>query len=80
MAVAAIGLTPISPTIEVVPVVEIPDFARITKLPAVPRSTGCGPAATVVTVVKAPHFITCQRIACEVLATVVTWQYMCCSL
>jgi hypothetical protein len=40
MAVAAIGLTPISPTTEVLPVVVIPDFARIVKLPAVPRSTG----------------------------------------
>jgi hypothetical protein len=40
MAVAAIGLTPISPTIEVVPVVEIPDFARIAKLAADPRGTG----------------------------------------
>jgi hypothetical protein len=30
IAVLSIGLTPISPTIEVVPVVEIPDFARIT--------------------------------------------------
>ena len=29
-----------SPTIEVVPVVEIPDFDRITKFPAVPRFTG----------------------------------------
>jgi hypothetical protein len=47
IAVAAIGLTPISPTIEVVPVVEIPDFARITKLPADPRSTGARGAALV---------------------------------
>ncbi len=37
MAVA--GLTPISPTIKVVPVVEIPVFARITKSSADPRST-----------------------------------------
>jgi hypothetical protein len=43
MYVAAAGLTPISPVIEVVPVVEIPVFARITKLPAVPRDTGAGP-------------------------------------
>ena len=39
MKVAAAGLTPISPTIEVVPVVEIPDFARIAKLAADPRFT-----------------------------------------
>jgi hypothetical protein len=43
MYVAAAGLTPISPVIEVVPVVEIPVFARITKFPAVPRDTGAGP-------------------------------------
>jgi hypothetical protein len=52
MAVWSIGLTPISPPMEVVPVVEIPDFAKIVKLPAVPRSTGAGPAAVVVPVVK----------------------------
>ena len=40
MKVAAAGLAPISPTTEVVPVVEIPDFARITKLAADPRGTG----------------------------------------
>ncbi len=40
MAVLAIGLTPMFPTIEVAPVLEIPDFDRITKLPAVPRFTG----------------------------------------
>jgi hypothetical protein len=40
MKVAAAGLIPISPTIEVVPVVEIPDFARIAKSPTDPRSTG----------------------------------------
>ena len=45
--VAAIGLTPISPVIEVDPVVEIPDFVRITKLPADPRFTVAGPAANV---------------------------------
>jgi hypothetical protein len=37
--VAEIGLTPIFPTIDVVPVVVIPDFDRITKFPAVPRFT-----------------------------------------
>jgi hypothetical protein len=40
MKVAAAGLTPISPTIEVVPVVEIPDFDRIAKFAADPRGTG----------------------------------------
>src|SRR5450830_1909791 len=45
MVLAGAGLTPISPVTEEVPVVEIPDFARITKLPAVPRTTGAGPAA-----------------------------------
>jgi hypothetical protein len=45
MVLAAAGLTPISPVTWVVPVVEIPDFARTTKLPAVPRFTAAGPAA-----------------------------------
>jgi hypothetical protein len=45
MAVLVIGLTPISPVIEVVPVVDIPDFDRMTKLPADPRFTAAGPAA-----------------------------------
>jgi hypothetical protein len=45
MALAAAGLTPISPVAWVVPVVETPVFARITKLPAVPRFTIAGPAA-----------------------------------
>jgi hypothetical protein len=48
MAVLSIGLTPMSPTIEVAPVVEIPDFDRITKLPAVPRFTGAIVAPVVV--------------------------------
>jgi hypothetical protein len=39
MDVAASGLTPISPVIAVTPVVEIPVFARITKLPADRRFT-----------------------------------------
>lgn len=54
MAVLVIGLTPISPTIEVAPVVEIPDFDRITKLPAVPRFTGvrAEPVVVVVLVVE----------------------------
>jgi hypothetical protein len=38
IAVAKIGLTPIFPLIFDVPVVEIPVFARIAKLHAVPRS------------------------------------------
>jgi hypothetical protein len=42
MAVAAIGLAPISPVIAVVPVDEIPVFVRIAKLPAEPRFTGRG--------------------------------------
>jgi hypothetical protein len=37
-----------SPTIEVVPVVEIPAFARAAKLAAVPRLTAAGPAAKAV--------------------------------
>ncbi len=45
MAVLSIGLTPISPIIEVVPVVEMPDFDRMAKLPADPRFTAAGPAA-----------------------------------
>src|SRR5665648_803652 len=51
MAVLSIGLTPISPTIDVVPVVEIPDLDRTTKSPAIPRFTAvcvlalAGPAA-----------------------------------
>jgi hypothetical protein len=42
MKLAAAGLIPISPVILVVPVVEIPVFARSTKSPAVPRFTGAG--------------------------------------
>jgi hypothetical protein len=42
MYVAAAGLIPILPTIDVVPVVETPVFAKITKLPAVPRFTVAG--------------------------------------
>ena len=38
----AIGLTPILPVIADWGMVEIPDFARITKLPAPPRLTGTG--------------------------------------
>jgi hypothetical protein len=43
MDVAAIGETPIFPVIFVVPVVVIPDFARIAKLPADPRFTDEAP-------------------------------------
>jgi hypothetical protein len=43
IAVAAIGLTPILPVMAVVPVVEIPDFARITKSAAALRFTAAGP-------------------------------------
>ncbi|MEN6518933.1 MAG: hypothetical protein ABFC38_12275 [Methanospirillum sp.] len=43
MAVELIGLTPISPVMDDVPVFEIPDFARIAKLQADPRSTEVAP-------------------------------------
>src|SRR5450830_1571016 len=43
MKLAAAGLTPISPTIAVVPMVEMADFAKTTKFPAVPRLTAAGP-------------------------------------
>ena len=48
MNVAAAGLIPISPTTEVAPVVEIPDFAKTVKLPAEERLTASGPAASAV--------------------------------
>jgi hypothetical protein len=48
MAVWAIGLTPIFPTIEVPTVVEIPDLVRTTKLAAEPRLTGVCVAALAV--------------------------------
>ena len=47
MAVAAIGLTPMFPTIEVVPVVVIPDLDRITKFAAFPRYTRVGPRCVI---------------------------------
>ena len=50
IAVLSMGLTPISPRIVDPAVVEIPVFARITKLPADPRFTTAGPAGTVVAV------------------------------
>ena len=43
MAVAAAGLTPISPFTKVIPVVEIPALVRIEKLPAPPRVGRIGP-------------------------------------
>jgi hypothetical protein len=46
MAVAAAGLTPIFPVIEVTPMVEIPVFDKTEKSPAVLRSTIPGPCAT----------------------------------
>jgi hypothetical protein len=45
----AAGLTPISPVMVVAPVVVISDSPKITKLPAVPRLTGNGPAASAAT-------------------------------
>jgi hypothetical protein len=51
MAVLLIGLTPMSPTMEVVPVVEIPDFDRMANSPAVPRLTGARVAPVVLEVV-----------------------------
>lgn len=49
---AAAGLTPISPVIAEVGTVEMADFASTAKFPAVPRSTGAGPRAADVPVVK----------------------------
>ena len=43
MKLAAAGLTPMSPTMDVVPVVEIPVLAKATKLAAVPKLTAAGP-------------------------------------
>jgi hypothetical protein len=47
MPVLEMGLTPMSPRMDVVPVVEIPDLARIVKLPALPRFTGVCAAGAV---------------------------------
>ena len=71
MYVAAAGLSPISPVMWVVPVVEIPDFARITKFPAIPRSTGCGPAANAVTVLKFHTLLLASAFPARSLAPVV---------
>jgi hypothetical protein len=46
MAVEPIGLTPMSPLMAVVPVVEIPDLAKAAKFPANPRFTGSCTADT----------------------------------
>jgi len=40
MADEAIGLTPLFPVTAEVGIVEMPDFARITHFPALPRFTG----------------------------------------
>ena len=45
MELAATGLTPMSPTMDVVPVVEIPVLANTTKLAALPKFTAKGPWA-----------------------------------
>jgi hypothetical protein len=52
MAVEPMGLTPISPVTTELGTVEIPDFARIAKLPADPRFTGTTPATGPHPVVK----------------------------
>ncbi len=41
IAVESMGKTPMLPTMEVVPAVEMPALDKITKSPAVPRLTGC---------------------------------------
>jgi len=61
MAVLAIGLTPIFPIIAVLPVFVTPAFARITKLPADPRSTGA--AARLVAGMAVAKKITAAAIA-----------------
>lgn len=53
---AAAGLTPMSPTMAVVPVVEMPVFAKATKFPADPRPTGTRPAAADTIRVAEPDF------------------------
>jgi 4-hydroxy-tetrahydrodipicolinate synthase len=54
-AVLAIGLTAILPVIVVVPVVEIPDLARIVKWEALPRCTGaCGDRTIEFAIILAP--------------------------
>jgi hypothetical protein len=47
MAVAAAGLTPISPSTVVIPVVEIPDFVNVVKSPAERRFIGPGPTGAI---------------------------------
>jgi hypothetical protein len=50
MALAAMGETAMSPVITELGTVEMPVFARMTKLPAVPRSTGSAPIETLIMV------------------------------
>jgi hypothetical protein len=50
IALAAIGLTPISPVTLVAPVVEMPVLLNTVKLPAVPKLIAEGPEARAVTV------------------------------
>ena len=52
MAVCAIGLTPISPVTMEPGTVEMPDLARMVKLPDVPRFTGESPIDATALVVK----------------------------
>jgi hypothetical protein len=79
MAVWSIGLTPMSPVIRVVPVVDIPDFANIAKSPALPRFTGSGPsiaAGDAVAVVTLASMVTeakTMRIAAQITADFVTF-------
>jgi hypothetical protein len=61
MYVAAAGLTPRSPVTAVVPVVDIPVFARRTKLPAVPRFTAVGLEAIAVDTIKASISMTSRK-------------------
>ncbi len=70
---AAIGLTPISPVIKVVPVVEMPDLAKATKLPAEPKLTAAGPAARAV--VDPERLRTSQKTPFQKIAALQTiWQ------
>jgi len=64
IAAAVIGLEPMFPVILVVwlPVSVIPVCDRITKLPAVKRPTGAGPAASAWTAKKLPVAIIAAKI------------------
>ena len=59
------------PTMEVTPVVEIADFAKITKLPAVPRSIAEGLAASKALVVKVQTWLLARALPARSLAPVV---------